>query len=211
MLGHAPSASTSSLSQELRAGSSYAPSVYAQSTLAASTVMPGMAMQPVRNTATVQWQEGHCLQWRPHEDKATCSICEEKSDEGLYRCSGRFQISPLIWLPLTPHRMHHLRPRKMRPIDLHRLPYGFPTRSSACIVRAMLRQPAVHVPSLPCASQWRPQEVWHALSVQDGGVYEGSASGKRAIPDCIATNSVFQRVHPRTRKHFWRRSQDQAV
>ncbi|KAL1600302.1 hypothetical protein SLS59_005929 [Nothophoma quercina] len=26
--------------------------------------------------------------WRPHEDKATCSICEEKSDEGLYRCSG---------------------------------------------------------------------------------------------------------------------------
>ncbi|KAJ4403587.1 hypothetical protein N0V91_006463 [Didymella pomorum] len=88
MLGHAPSASTSSLSQELRAGSSYAPSVYAQSTLAASTIMPGMAMQPVRNTATVQWQEGHCLQWRPHEDKATCSICEEKSDEGLYRCSG---------------------------------------------------------------------------------------------------------------------------
>ncbi|KAF1928719.1 dDENN domain-containing protein [Didymella exigua CBS 183.55] len=88
MLGHAPSASTSSLSQELRAGSSYAPSVYAQSTLAASTIMPGMAMQPVRNTATVQWQEGHCLQWRPHEDKAACSICEEKSDEGLYRCSG---------------------------------------------------------------------------------------------------------------------------
>ncbi|KAH6639745.1 AEX-3 domain-containing protein [Boeremia exigua] len=88
MLGHAPSASTSSLSQELRAGSSYAPSVYAQSTLAASTIMPGMAMQPVRNTATVQWQEGHCLQWRPHEDKASCSICEEKSDEGLYRCSG---------------------------------------------------------------------------------------------------------------------------
>ncbi|KAF9693458.1 hypothetical protein EKO04_008504 [Ascochyta lentis] len=88
MLGHAPSASTSSLSQELRAGSSYAPSVYAQSTLAASTIMPGMAMQPVRSNASVQWQEGHCLQWRPHEDKAACSICEEKSDEGLYRCSG---------------------------------------------------------------------------------------------------------------------------
>jgi hypothetical protein len=94
VLGHAPSASTSSLSQELRAGSSYAPSVYAQSTLAASTIMPGMAMQPARNTATVQWQEGHCLQWRPHEDKAACSICEEKSDEGLYRCSGKFQTTP---------------------------------------------------------------------------------------------------------------------
>src|SRR5689334_12526616 len=92
MLGHAPSASTSSLSQELRAESSYAPSVYARCALAASTIMPGMAMQPVRNTGTVQSQEGHCLQWRPHEDKATCSICEEKSDEGLYRCSGKFQI-----------------------------------------------------------------------------------------------------------------------
>ncbi|KAH7094763.1 AEX-3 domain-containing protein [Paraphoma chrysanthemicola] len=87
-LGHAPSGSTSSLSHELRAGSSYAPSVYAQSTLAASTIMPGMAMQPVRNTATTQWQEGHCLQWRPYEDKAVCSICEEKSDDGLYRCTG---------------------------------------------------------------------------------------------------------------------------
>ncbi|CAN9317854.1 unnamed protein product [Alternaria alternata] len=87
-LGHAPSASTSSLSHEYKAGSSYTPSVYAQSTLAASTIMPGMAMQQVRNTATMQWQEGHCLQWRPHEDKALCSICEEKSDDGLYRCTG---------------------------------------------------------------------------------------------------------------------------
>jgi hypothetical protein len=88
-LGHGPSASTSSLSQEMHAGSSYAPSVYAQSTLAASTIMPGMAMQSVRNTATTQWQEGHCLQWRPNEEKAICSICEEKSDDGLYRCSGK--------------------------------------------------------------------------------------------------------------------------
>jgi hypothetical protein len=92
-LGHAPSASTSSLSHELHAGSSYAPSVYAQSTLAASTIMPGMAMQPVRNTSTTQWQEGHCLQWRPHEEKASCSICEEKSDDGLYRCTGKLNIS----------------------------------------------------------------------------------------------------------------------
>lgn len=88
-LGHAPSASTSSLSHELHAVSSYAPSVYAQSTLAASTIMPGMAMQPVRNTSTTQWQEGHCLQWRPQEEKANCSICEEKSDDGLYRCTGK--------------------------------------------------------------------------------------------------------------------------
>ncbi|KAF1849936.1 dDENN domain-containing protein [Cucurbitaria berberidis CBS 394.84] len=87
-LGHAPSASTSSLSHEFHAASSYAPSVYAQSTLAASTIMPGMAVQQVRNTATTQWQEGHCMQWRPQEDKALCSICEEKSDDGLYRCTG---------------------------------------------------------------------------------------------------------------------------
>jgi hypothetical protein len=51
--------------------------------------MPGMAMQPVRNTETVRWQEGHCMQWNPYEDKAACTICEEKSDEGLYRCTGK--------------------------------------------------------------------------------------------------------------------------
>jgi hypothetical protein len=90
-LGHAPSASTSTLSQEYRAQSSYAPSVYAQSTLAASTIMPGMLMQPVRNTETVRWVEGHCLQWRPHDEKATCSVCDEKSDEGIYRCTGEYQ------------------------------------------------------------------------------------------------------------------------
>lgn len=89
-LGHNPSASTSSLSHELRAPSTYAPSVYAQSTLAASTIMPGMAVHHVHNTETTRWQEGHCLQWRPHEEKASCSICEEKSDDGIYRCSGTY-------------------------------------------------------------------------------------------------------------------------
>lgn len=87
-LGHAPSTSTSSLSNEIRAPSSYAPSVYAQSTLAASTIMPGFLMQPVRNTETVRWVEGHCLQWRLHDEKTSCSVCDEKSDEGIYRCTG---------------------------------------------------------------------------------------------------------------------------
>ncbi|KAF2736375.1 DENN-domain-containing protein [Polyplosphaeria fusca] len=87
-LGHAPSMSTSSLSNEIHATSSYAPSVYAQSTLAASTIMPGMAMQPVRNTETTRWQEGHCLQWKGYDEQAACSICNDKSDEGTYRCSG---------------------------------------------------------------------------------------------------------------------------
>jgi hypothetical protein len=89
-LGHSYSGSTSSLSHEIRAPSSYAPSVYAQSTLAASTIMPGMAMQPVRNTETVRYQEGHCLQWRPYEEKASCAVCEEKPDEGMYRCNGTY-------------------------------------------------------------------------------------------------------------------------
>lgn len=87
-LGHAPSASTSSLSHELRAPSNYAPSVYAQSTLAASTIMPGMLVQPVRNTDTVRYQEGHCMQYRAYDEKATCSVCDEKADEGIYRCTG---------------------------------------------------------------------------------------------------------------------------
>jgi hypothetical protein len=54
--------------------------------------MPGMAMQPVRNTSNTQWQEGHCMQYRAHEERAVCSVCDEKSDEGIYRCTGKFQI-----------------------------------------------------------------------------------------------------------------------
>jgi hypothetical protein len=93
-LGHMPSLSTSTLNSEyIRGGSSYAPSVYAQSTLAASTIMPGMLMQPVRNTDTIQWVEGHCMQFRPHDERATCSICDEIADEGVYKCSGRSTCS----------------------------------------------------------------------------------------------------------------------
>ncbi|KAF1810211.1 DENN-domain-containing protein [Eremomyces bilateralis CBS 781.70] len=87
-LGHTPSSSSSNLMHEFRAPSSYAPSVYAQSTLAASTIMPGVLVQPVRNTETTQWVEGHCLQWRPYDDRTTCTICAERSDEGIYVCSG---------------------------------------------------------------------------------------------------------------------------
>ena len=68
--------------------SNYAPSTYAQSTLAASTIMPHVLMQPVRNTETTQWMEGHCLQWRAHDERSTCSVCEEKADGGIYKCTG---------------------------------------------------------------------------------------------------------------------------
>jgi len=32
--------------------------------------------------------EGHNLQWRRHDEKAVCSICDEKAEEGIYKCSG---------------------------------------------------------------------------------------------------------------------------
>ncbi|KAK5087663.1 hypothetical protein LTR70_002980 [Exophiala xenobiotica] len=67
--------------------STYAPSTYAQSTLAASTVMPGVPYQPVRNTENTNWVEGHCMQWRAALTGTICSICNEKSDDGLFKCT----------------------------------------------------------------------------------------------------------------------------
>lgn len=68
--------------------SNSAPSTYAQSTLAASTIMPNVLMQPVRNTDSTQWVEGHCLQWMPNDDKSPCSLCDEKSEDGIHKCTG---------------------------------------------------------------------------------------------------------------------------
>jgi hypothetical protein len=145
-LGHHASASTSTLSHEYRAPSSYAPSVYAQSTLAASTIMPGMAMQPVRNTETVRWQEGHCLEWRPYEEKASCSVCEEKSDEGLYRCNGKQHDSyARSSAHLTRHRLQYVCARQVRRQHLPRVPYGVPPGPGSSILCAMFREPAVHI------------------------------------------------------------------
>ena len=67
-------------------GSTYAPSMYAQSTLAASTVMPGVSYQPVRNTSNQVWQEGHCMRWSVATTGTTCTCCAEKSDDGVYKC-----------------------------------------------------------------------------------------------------------------------------
>ena len=81
-------------SRHVRATSNYAPSVYAQSTLAASTIMPGVLMQTVRDTETMKWSEGHCMTWRARDEKATCAVCDEKADDGIYRCSGMFPCHP---------------------------------------------------------------------------------------------------------------------
>jgi len=86
--GHSSSLSMTTLSTDSSMTSGYAPSTYAQSTIAASTIMPNVLMQPVRNTETTTWIEGHCLQWRPHDQKTACSVCEDKAEDGTYRCAG---------------------------------------------------------------------------------------------------------------------------
>ncbi|KAF3936654.1 hypothetical protein ABW19_dt0206736 [Dactylella cylindrospora] len=85
---HSPSPSTSSLVETGSTYNQYPPSVYTPSTLAASTIVPQMLVQPVRDTSTTKWVEGHCLHWRPTDFDSTCSLCEEKSDEGLYHCAA---------------------------------------------------------------------------------------------------------------------------
>ena len=92
--GHSASPSVSTISTD-GFGSGYAPSIaapstYAQSTLAASTIMPQVLYQPVENRDGNCWVEGHCLIWRPRDDSMTCSVCDEKAEDGVYRCSGCF-------------------------------------------------------------------------------------------------------------------------
>ncbi|KAL2884635.1 DENN domain-containing protein [Ceratocystis lukuohia] len=90
--GHSASGSISAISIDSHSsygGGRYAPSTYAQSTLAASTIMPNMLVQPVTNTETTMWVEGHCFNWIAHDRSMTCSICEEKSEgDGIFKCSG---------------------------------------------------------------------------------------------------------------------------
>lgn len=87
--GHGASLSVSGISIDSRSSfGGYAPSTYAQSTLAASTVMPNMMIQAVHNTDTTVWVEGHCFEWDMPET-GYCAICEEKSEgDGLYTCRG---------------------------------------------------------------------------------------------------------------------------
>ncbi|RDA82386.1 hypothetical protein CP532_1595 [Ophiocordyceps camponoti-leonardi (nom. inval.)] len=113
--GHQPNASISGISVDSHSsfgcgggGVGYAPSTYAQSTLAASTIMPNMQVQPVRNTETTVWVEGHCFRLGNPDDACSssaststsasttassshsspCAICDERSDgDGVYVCA----------------------------------------------------------------------------------------------------------------------------
>lgn len=111
------------------APSSYAPSTYATSTLAASTIMPGIhvsSTQPVRNTETTTWMEGHCFERQNNANvahsaafRSNCSVCDERPDHqhpasssttslpsihSHYRCTGcsssvHARCIPLVSLP----------------------------------------------------------------------------------------------------------------
>lgn len=87
-LGHAPNLSVTTLNTDYNPGSTYAPSVYAQSTVAASTIVPQAAAHPIHNSEGTCWVEGHCLQVQPWDDKAVCAICDDRAEEGMYKCSA---------------------------------------------------------------------------------------------------------------------------
>jgi len=93
--GHGQNLSISAISIDSQSSfGGYAPSRYAQSTIAASTVMPNMMIQSVQNTETTVWVEGHCFNWTSIDTPLVCSVCEEKSDgDGLYKCTSCHSLS----------------------------------------------------------------------------------------------------------------------
>lgn len=87
-LGHATNLSVTTLNTDHGAGSTYAPSVYAQSTIAASTIVPQSTVQPVNNAEGTCWVEGHYFQTQPWDEKMTCAICDDRAEEGMYKCQA---------------------------------------------------------------------------------------------------------------------------
>ncbi|KAI0376155.1 DENN-domain-containing protein [Hypomontagnella monticulosa] len=88
--GHQSNLSISAISIDSQSSyGGYAPSTYAQSTLAASTVMPNMLVQPVQNTESTMWVEGHCFNFCASDAVSTCAICDERSEgDGWYKCTS---------------------------------------------------------------------------------------------------------------------------
>jgi hypothetical protein len=88
-LGHTSNLSVTTLNTEHGGpGSTYAPSVYAQSTIAASTIVPQANTQQPDNKQGTYWAEGHFFQVQPWDDKLTCAICDDRAEEGMYKCSA---------------------------------------------------------------------------------------------------------------------------
>ena len=86
--GHGTSTSVSTFNTDMSGTNTYAPSVYAQSTLAASTIMPNVFMTTRTNTDTRQWIEGHCMIWDRRGANSVCTICEEKVEDGMFKCNS---------------------------------------------------------------------------------------------------------------------------
>ncbi|RJE23545.1 dDENN domain protein [Aspergillus sclerotialis] len=87
-LGHAPNLSVTTLNTDHNSGSTYAPSVYAQSTVAASTIVPTASTHPIHNSEGTCVIEGHCLQVQPFDEKAVCAVCDERAEDSMYKCSA---------------------------------------------------------------------------------------------------------------------------
>ncbi|PLN78585.1 dDENN domain protein [Aspergillus taichungensis] len=87
-LGHAPNLSVTTLNTDYNPSSTYAPSVYAQSTVAASTIVPQASVQPIHNAEGTCWIEGHCMQVQPWDERAVCAVCDDRAEEGMYKCSA---------------------------------------------------------------------------------------------------------------------------
>ncbi|PLB33352.1 dDENN domain protein [Aspergillus candidus] len=87
-LGHAPNLSVTTLNTDYNSSSTYAPSVYAQSTVAASTIVPQATVQPIHNAEGTCWIEGHCMQVQPWDERAVCAVCDDRAEEGMYKCSA---------------------------------------------------------------------------------------------------------------------------
>lgn len=87
-LGHTSNLSVTTLNTDHGPGSTYAPSVYAQSTIAASTIVPQATVQPVNNAEGTCWVEGHYFQTQPWDEKMTCAICDDRAEEGMYKCQA---------------------------------------------------------------------------------------------------------------------------
>lgn len=178
---HTSSLSTSTLYSDAQSVSRYAPSSYAQSTIAASTIMPNVLHQPVQNSATEAWVEGHCLRWQETDDKSLCSVCEEKADEGIYRCHGKRQAphrATSAYLPTTLMRiirLSHDCTRSMRRAHLPGMPGRFRPRSSPGGLCALLRQPPVHIPEVSTSGNGR--------TAQGGKLYRFNMDGfLKSIP-----------------------------
>lgn len=99
IVSHQASMSTSNLPNGT--GSTYAPSVYAQSTLAASTIMPNMMVQPVRDNEMTKWVEGHCFIRRNRDGKSICAICDERCEDESFRCNCKWNSIDCFSRPRT--------------------------------------------------------------------------------------------------------------